>query len=237
MNFIKKIVDKKIDGAVHLQFQKFSRGEFRDRAGISAKKVGNKYTINTTAEFANELVVLAAEKLGKAKENVSGVVVTTAELGKEIPYKSKSQFQGIKKYAIDGDMSGEEIIKFVKSLPKVFFALSFKFPEGELKIKPKLPKSGKPSSKNEDGESKKPDFCKLITTDESIGKSFIFEKPDFKQADIIHTFFINDIVVPTSLKNEKDFAKVREGALRKGKILRIAKIDCSETKKEYEFEA
>lgn len=237
MNFIKKIVDKNVDESVHLQFQKFSRGEFRDRAGISAKKVGNKLTINTSAEFANELVIMAAEKLGKARENVSGVVVTTAELGKEIPYKSKSQFQGIKKYAIEGDMSGEEILKFVKSLPKVFFALSFKFPDGELKIKPKLPKSGKPSAKGKDGESKKPDFCKLITTDENIGRSFIFEKPDFKQADIIHTFFINDIVIPASLKNEKDFSKVRGGALRKGKILRVAKIDGQESKKEIEFEA
>lgn len=237
MNFIKKIVDKKVDDSVHIQFQKFSRGEFRDRASISVKKSGSKYTINTSADFANDLVLMAAEKLGKSKENVTGVVVTTAELGKEIPYKSKSQFQGIKKYAIDGEMSGEEIIKFVKSLPKVFFALSFKFPDGELKIKPKLPKSGKPSSKGEDGEDKKPDFCKIITTDQKIGESFVVERPDFKEAQVKHTFFITDIIVPASLKNEKDFAKVREGALRSGRILRIAKIDGSEIKKEIEFEA
>ena len=37
MNFIKKIFDKKIDNSVHLQFQKFSKGEFKDKALIEAR--------------------------------------------------------------------------------------------------------------------------------------------------------------------------------------------------------
>ena len=37
MNFIKKIFDGNIDESVHLQFQKFSKGEFRDRALIKAR--------------------------------------------------------------------------------------------------------------------------------------------------------------------------------------------------------
>ena len=32
----------------------------------------------------------------------------------------------------------------------------------------------------------KADFCKIITTDEKIGKGFVFEKSDFKKADITH---------------------------------------------------
>jgi len=48
MNFIKKAIDGEADESVHLQFQKFSKGEFRDRGVIEAKKQGGgKYTIKT----------------------------------------------------------------------------------------------------------------------------------------------------------------------------------------------
>ncbi len=241
MNFIKKIVEKKIDADVHYQFQKFSRGEFRDKAGISAKKSGNKYTISTSAEFANDLVKLVAEKVGKNKVEVNGIIVTTSDLDKEgLRYSSKSQFQGIKKYALSGEMAGDEILNLINKFPKVFFALSFSTPNGEtvLKVKPKMPKTGKPKGGAKEGEEeKKQDFCKIVTTDSKIGESFIFELKDFKEANVNHTFFINDIVIPTSLKTEKDFAKVREGALRKGKIVRVAKIDGKEFRNEIDFEA
>lgn len=242
MNFIKKIVDKKIDESVHIQFQKFSRGEFRDRAGIFAKKAARKYKIYTGPEFANELVKSIAEKLGDKKTAVSGGIISTVNL-KEIPEyhnllaNSKvKQFQGVKNYTINTEMSGKEIIKIVDAFPKAFFALSFSDGETELKIMPKAPKSGKPTAADKE-KSKQPNFCKLTTTDKKIAEDFIFEVPDFKEAEVIHTFFINDIVIPASLKNEKDFAKVREGALRSGRILRVTKIDDSEIKKEYEFEA
>ena len=62
MNFIKNIFDKKIDNSTHAQFQKFSKGEFRDRALIKVKHVGKKYTIYTTAKFANEFVMSITKK-------------------------------------------------------------------------------------------------------------------------------------------------------------------------------
>ncbi len=52
-----------------------------------------------------------------------------------------------------------------------------------------------------------------------------------------HTFIIEDIVVPDELKQEKDFAKVREMAKRKGKIIREIRIDEQIVKEEKEFEA
>ena len=67
MNFIKKVFDSETDDGVHLQFQKFSRGEFRDRALIKAKKVKDKYTISAGNEFANDFVRILAEKLGNGK--------------------------------------------------------------------------------------------------------------------------------------------------------------------------
>ena len=237
MNFIKKIADKHFDEDVHLQFQKFSRGEFKDRAQIRAKASKGKYTIFTTGEFANEMVKEVAEKIKDKRVAVTGIVVTTSDLKGKLDFNSISQFQGVKKYVINKEMTGNEILKTLKEFPKAFFALSFKTPDGEteLKIKPKMPKSGKPSSKKEDAP--KPDFCKLITTDEKIGRSFVFETPDFKEANINHEFVITEIVVPNELKNEKDFAKVREHAKRKGKIIRVADVDGRKIKTELYLEA
>ena len=236
MNFIKKVYEKNFDESVHLQFQKFSKGEFVNRAIIRAKFSSGKYTVNTTAEFANELVKTVAEKLGSKKTKVTGAIVSTQDLKNDLDFKEIKQFQGVKRYLIEKEMSGEEILSLIKKFPKNFFALSFNSPDGTiLKIKAKAPKSGKPSSK--ENESPKSDFCKLITNDSSLGKEFVFEKPDFKQAEIAHEFIVQDIIIPPELKKEKDFAKVREMAIRKGIIIRKAKIDEKDIKTELELEA
>jgi len=232
MNFIKKVVDKEVDESVHLQFQKFSKGKFRNRAVVKVKKTKEKYTINTSAEFSNELVKTMAEKLGEDTTNITGAIVSTSDLTGKLDFKEKKQFQGVKRYLIDKELSGKNILELLNEFPKAFFALSFEFGENKLKVKPKAPKSGKPGSKG--GEAPKPDFCKLITTDREIGKSFAFEKEDFKEANITHHFIIDSLVLP---EGEKDFAKIREMAKRKGKIIREVEIDGQKITKEYEFEA
>jgi hypothetical protein len=235
MNFIKKVFDKKADEDVHLQFQKFSRGEFINRALVKVKKVKDKYTISTTSEFANELVRLVAEKLGNEKTKVTGAMISTADLGKEIDFKTKKQFMGVKQYGIEKEMSGKEIISLIEKFPRVFFALSFDSGKGDiLKIKAKAPKSAKPKNKD---EAPVPDFCKLITNDEKIARDFVWEVSDFKLAELFHDFIIESIVVPNEFKNEKDFAIVREKSLRKGKIVRRGKIDEKDLKEEAELEA
>ncbi len=230
-NFIKKVFDKEIDEEVHLQFQKFSRGEFPQRALIKAKKVKNNYTILTTAEFVNGLVKTLAEKLREEKVHVTGAVISTLDMDKELEYKNKKQFMGIKQYVVDSHLTGFEIANLINRLPKAFFALSFSGNGNVLKIKAKAPKSAKPKTKE---EMPKPDFCKLTTGDESIAKDFIWEKPDFKIAEISHDFIIKELVVP---KEEKDFAAAREKAKRKGIIIRRATIDGVKTAREIELEA
>src|SRR3989344_4744711 len=239
MNFIKKIFDDAIDESVHLRFMKFSRGEFKNKASVKVKKSGRKYSINTSAEFANELVRVMAEKLGERKTIVTGAIVSTSDLKNRIDYKEIKQFQGVKRYLIDKEMSGTELITLLDEFRKTFFALTFDVDEeNKLKIKPKAPKSGKPKAAKEgEEEDVVADFCKLITNDEKIGKSFVFEKPDFKQAEFKHTFVIEDIVVSNELKKERDFALVREKAKRKGKITREGEIDGQKIKEEKEFEA
>lgn len=235
MNFIEKIFLKKTDKKVHLQFQKFSKGIFKDRAIINAKKSGKKYTIVTSYEFANEMIRDAAEKLGSEKARISGAIVSTHDLSGKVDFTDKKQFQGVKRYIIDKEMSGEDITKILDEFPKAFFGLSFGFGETTLKIKAKAPKSGKP--KNSSDESVKADFCRLVTTDENLGKGFVFERPDFKVAEVKHTYVIESIEIPDELKNSQDFALMREESKRKGKIVREAIIDGEHIKKEIEFEA
>ncbi|MEK6817455.1 MAG: hypothetical protein AABX80_01510 [Nanoarchaeota archaeon] len=234
MNFIKKIFDNKIDNSVRLQFQKFSRGEFRNRALIEAKKSKSGYKIKTSAEFSNELVKTMAEKLGGRKTNVTGAIISTSDLKNEIKFKEIKQFQGVKKYLMDNEMSGKEILELLEKFPKTFFALSFSVGEDVLKIKAKAPKSGKPGKENEEI---KVDFCSLKTSDAEIGKTFVFEKPDFNNALIKHIFLIEKIEIPEELKNSKDFSMVREKSKRVGKIIRIANIDGKEERSEKVFGA
>jgi len=234
MNFMKKVFDGKKDESTHLQFQKFSKGEFRFRAIIEAKKSKDKYTIKTSAEFARELVRDVAELLGNEKTNITGAIVSTSDLTGKIDFKEKKQFQGVKRYLIDKEMSGKEIIALLDEFPKTFFALTFNAGETKLKIKPKAPKSGKPGKGD---EAPKADFCSLKTTEKGLGGSFIFEKEDFKTAKVNHTYFIENIIVPDALKSEDDFAKVREMSNRAGRIVRNTEIDEVKATKETAFEA
>lgn len=232
MNFIKKIFDGEIDKWVHLQFQKFSKGEFIGRALIEVKKTGKGGTIKTSSEFANELVRIVASNLGERKVKITGAIISTSDLKEEINYKEIKQFQGVKRYLIDTEMSGNEIISLIEKMPKNFFALSFEVEENKLKIKPKAPKSGKPKNK---GGLPKADFCSLKTNNLEIIKSFVFEKQDFKKAVINHEFIIESIEIPEELKDSKDFAKIREESKRCGKIIRNINIDGEEIKREMEF--
>lgn len=235
MNFIKKVLDKNFDETVHMQFQKFSKGEFRNRALIEAKNSNGNYTIKTSAEFANELVKELAEKLGSNKTKVTGSIIGTNDLKGILEFKKISQFQGVKNYSIEKEMSGSEIIELINKFPKNFFALSFSVGKEVLKIKPKAPKSGKPGTKGE--ETPKINFCNLKTNDKKTVESFIFEGSDFKAAKIIHYFIIEKIEIPEELKTSQDFALIREKSKRVGKILRKAEIDGNKTEKELELRA
>jgi hypothetical protein len=238
--FIKKIFENKIDDWVHIQFQKFSRGEFNDRALIRAKNSSGKYTIDTTAEYARELVRMMGIKLGEGKTHVNGALISALDLD-GFKYESKSSAIGVRKYNIDREMTGTEIVNLCDSVNKAFIGLSFKVGDEELKIKPKSPKSAKgaSSAKKEDADLKI-DFCKVKTNDKSIYLNIIFDKDipeNWKKIEVRHNFLIQEIVIPPELKNEKDFAVIREKSLRKGKIIRTVNIDGKIIKKEIEFSA
>jgi len=231
-SFIKKIFEgQESDELVHLQFQKFSRGEFPAKAALKIRNTKGKFTLTTTPEYGNELVRALAEELGDSKTQVSGALITTIDLKGEYDFKEVKNALGVRKHFIDGEMSGTEILELMDKFPKAFFGLSFSTPMSELKVKVKAPKT-KPSGK---GEAKpKIDFCKLKTTNPEIIKAFVFDIPldTLKKAEIVHDFEITDIIMP---EGEEDFAKIRELAKRKGKITRKIDIDDNVEEKEVEF--
>lgn len=240
LNFLKKVWDDNIDDIVHLQFQKFSKGEFKNKALISASASKDSYKILTTYEYANEFVRALAEKLGDKKAKVTGIIVSTLNL-KENPEFHKilahcevKQFMGVKQFKISQEFTGKEITDLLDKFPKAFFALSFKTEESELKIKAKAPKSAKPSSK---GDAKPNyNFCKLITEDRELVKNILFDLDidNLKKAEIEHTFLINEIIYP---KNETEPSRIREMAKRKGIIIRKIIVDGKESVREKDFTA
>src|SRR3989344_1730525 len=120
--FIKKIFDKKTDESVHLQFQKFSRGEFDDRAMIRTKNSKGQFNMSTTAAYARDLVITLAENLGKEKTLVEGALVSAIKLD-GFDYKEKKSAIGVNKYIIEKEMTGDEIIELANRFPKAFCKL------------------------------------------------------------------------------------------------------------------
>ena len=84
-------------------------------------------------------------------------------------------------------------------------------------------------------EAPKIDHCKTSFTNPAIADAFLFEKPSYKTARILHTYIIQSLDVPAAYKN--DLAQARIHAKRVGTILRVLDIDGKETQKEYPFSA
>ena len=236
--YINKIFNDEVDDLAHLQFVKYSRGEFKYKAMVAVKaQAKGIFKIGTTAEYGNELVRYLAEKVGDDNVNVSGALLTTHNLDGEFDYDEKKNALGVKKYLLDREIKGSKIIELLDKFPKCFFGLSMKVGNTDLKIKPKSPKSPKPGNKA-DSEIKI-DFCKLKTDDVELVKNLVFDADNFKEVRISHTLMINEIIVSDELKKEAngDYAMIKDMAKRKGKIVREMTVDGVESVKEKEFSA
>lgn len=229
---IKKIFEGVSDDEVHAAFLKFGRGEYSNKYLVEVKKQKDKSVIKTSAEYANFFVKRCLQ--GQEKISISGVIISTVDLSKEMPFpvEKVSNFQGIRKIQINTEVEAKDIISIIDKFPRMFFALSFKTNSFELKIKPKAPKSGKPGK---DSDEVKIDFCTLKTTDNSIVNEVLFGVRDFKEVRVEHTLKINEIIYPrdTSLSP----AEIREQSKRKGVVVRKVIVDGNEKVSEADFEA
>jgi hypothetical protein len=217
----------------HHEFIKFGKGDFKNRYLVEAKRQKDAWSIKTGPEFANSLVAVCLSKMNKPVA-IKGVIVSTSDLRTQlkIPIANVKQFMGIKQFGIDATLQPSEILAAMKSLPRAFFALSFKAEGVELKIKPKAPKSAKPAASGD--KQPKAEFCSLKTQDEDISKELLFDLPEGKVTIIKHIVQIKDIVIP---KGVSDPIQMREQSIRKGTIKRIANVDGKEIVSEADFAA
>ena len=231
---LKKIFFGKGDNSAHIEFIKFGKGKFENKYLLEGKKQKDKWSIKTSAEFANFLVRTCLEKT-REEIAVQGVIVTTNDLRREAKFEIErvKQFAGVKQMVLNCRTNALNILELMNKYPRAFYALSFSTPAFVLKIKPKAPKSGKPGSK-EKGEGPKCNFCSLKTSDREIIENLFFDFPNFKEIKIKHTIEINQIILPSGID---DPVKIRELAKKKGRIIREIEVDGRKEIKEKEFEA
>ena len=223
MNFIFKIFHDKIDDSVHNQFIRFGKGDYGRRALLSLWKTGDKTKIKSSFEFANDFVLFVAG-LGEvsfqgdiwSKEPLPGLPVGQKKAGKWV-------------YEVE-NIGSKKILELAGKT--YYFLLRGDGPGIKLGIKSKLPKPGKSEDKIDDK------FCQLEIDERyyhAAKADFFWDLPDCKKATVEHRFVITEIILPKT--NEKDFAKLREMAKRKGKIIRLANIDGKQVVSEKNFEA
>jgi hypothetical protein len=224
---MQKIFQGESDDEIHNAFVKFSRGEFKDKYLVNAKKQGSgKYAVKAGAEYVNELVRSCLMKASNPV-SVKGIIVSTLDLRDEIPFDvvKTGNFQGIRKNQINTELNPQDVLDLMNKYPKVFFALSFKGKDFDLKVKPKAPKSSKPGKDDEDASA---DFCTLKTNNvEMIQDLFFGIGLNWNEVSINHTLNITGIVYPNNLESLKP-AEVREQSKREGEITRRVIVDGEE---------
>jgi hypothetical protein len=232
---IQKIFKEQIDEEVHSSFLKYGRGEYKNKFLLEAKKQTKGYTIKTGPEYVNYLVKKCLEKANE-KTHITGIIVSTTDLREEIPFEIKkaSNFQGIRKFQIDTEITKEDITNIIEKHPRAFYALSFKGEDFQIKTKAKAPTSGKPGKESDEGP--KADFTTLKTSDETIIKELFFDINEFKETKINHTIHITDIIYPKGYETMKP-TEIREQSKRKGTIKRNITTDGKTTTTEKEFVA
>lgn len=232
MNFIKKLVEKKVDDEVHRQFIRFGKGEFGGRFLLSLWKASN-IKIKTSFEFANDLVALCAS-FGDCK--ISGIILSKEDISKIMSTNNIEGDSETKRGGLyyQNNINSQNITKEkLAELEKAsYFALLDLEGDGfKLKIKKKLPKPGKAEEKIDDK------FCQLEADERyyhKIKEDLFWDAPESKKISITHHLSIKDIIQP---KGETDYAKIREMAKRKGKITRKISADGKDQTKEFDFEA
>jgi len=233
---IKKIFEGSFDEEIHSDFLKFGRGDYKDRYLLEGKKQGGgKWAIKAGPEFVNFLVKKCLGKvLGKV--TVKGIIVSTMDLRKEVSFEIKKagNFQGVRKIQLETEIDAQEVLKLMEKYPRVFFALSFKGENFDLKVKAKAPKSGKPGKDSEEGPVA--DFCSLKTEDKSIVEELFFDVPDFKEISVKHLIKVDGIVYPKDMMKMRP-EDVREQSKRKGILIRRAVVDGKEKISEVGFVA
>jgi hypothetical protein len=234
MSFVlESLLRKKEDPSIHAAFIKYSKGTFRQRYLVQAKKGKEGWTVKTNADYVNSIVAEALRSC-PGKIEVTGVIVATFDVRKEaaFPIEGMKQFMGIKQAIVKGTLPAQALLSLMEKQPRAFYALSFSFPGGSVKTKAKAPKSAKPSTSGE--KEVAPDFCTLKTSDQSFVNHILLDVPEGKHITLSHDIVITNITIPSGIN---DPVQLREQSIRIGTIERTCIVDENTTKQSYSFKA
>ncbi|MBL7101066.1 MAG: hypothetical protein ISS23_03875 [Nanoarchaeota archaeon] len=225
MNFIKKIVEGDVDEAVHNKLARYGKGDY-ERGLMLIKKGKKNIRIKASHDWANDLFGLIAENIKKDAE-VKGKILAFRDFKSEIGLELKSFSKWGKLFTVELDLilTPEQMKLIYEKFNGDFLLLNVKSDDLKLSVKNSIPKPGGKVKDN---------FCSA-TLPLSVLDEFAFDfDNDFSEAKIVNKFVITELIVPKEY--EKDFAKARIMAKRKGKLVRLITVDGKNVEKEYSME-
>lgn len=222
MSFMKDLCEGKKDEYIHKQFVRFGKGNYK-RFLMNIKK-GKNLNVKTSFDFSNDLFKLIVYNCKEDLE-VKGKIIANYDFEKEVDAQEFSKRGKLYTAVIKGTYSPKVLQEWFEKFQMNYILLGLKGGDFKLTCKGSLPKPG---------GALKDNFCSAKLPLKFLDEfNFDFDQ-DFKQAKIVHELDIQEIIIPEELKN--DFAKARDGALRKGKLIRVIDLDGNEVKKEYPLE-
>ena len=216
-SFLKKVALGKSEQKDKRYFVRFGKGNYARRFTMSLDITKDKLKVRAGFELANDLIRFVKEI--KKDIKFSGKILVKDK----IPGKEGKKKAGVFVYEVS-----EEAVEDYPSI--YFYLLDSSSNDLTLKMKKALPKPGQAAEKIDEK------FCALdldLKYLKDVREAFFWDVPEaMKKVIIENEILINDIEFP---KNEKDPVKIRENAIRKGKIIRHIAIDGKEIKKEYDL--
>jgi len=220
MDFIHDIYEKDIQDRIHRKFVKYGLGEFERE--VLYLKTGSNVHIQAGIDYLDILFFL----LGKyAEQDISiiGDLVASEDIKDNLssfgitPVSSRA-----KKYALRETFTPSRFQDFLRQFSCYYMLFSAKSGKNSITVKKSLPQKGSLVEKFVSAK-----FDKKYLKD--IQDDFLFDwQGDFRQAELHHTFVIEELIVDPELL-KRDAARARLEAQRKGKILRRKIIDGQES--------
>ena len=222
-NFLKDLFEGKSNDVLHSAFTRYGKGEY-ERLIFSIKK-GKSLIVKSSFDFANEFVNLAAA-YGKGNLSVSGKIICAYDFEKEVPCEVANYSKRGKLFTaeISVELNQEKLKNIYEKFKKNYLLLNISGENVKLKVVKSLPKPGGKIKDN---------FCSANLPIEAKDE-FAWDVKDFKELQIKHMVNVQEINVNTELM-QKDPAKARLEAIRKGVITRLLTADGKEEKKETQF--
>lgn len=221
MWFVKEIFLGKESSKAHDQFVRFGRGDFKKRFVLKFSFSGDKLKINGSFENCNDLILKAAEVLGKIR--LEGVILSKKEIEGIVGKKKASLYE----FLVNKEFSFEELKKIYE---KCYFMLLNSDSEIKIKCKKKLPRPKK------SGEAKVDDSFIILEIPKKyfqmFKEEFFWDVPICKKAYISHEVIVNEIEVPKGAQSPEE---MRLNAKRKGEIIREMQFDNQEKKEKIKF--